>query len=262
MEETITAETSSADTSTATSTATDYYSPAAEFFDLVGHRHLASSAPALRAALTGLDTGHGPVVDIGAGTGLVTATIAEILPAARIHSAEPSPNMRAILTSRVFTDPRLRERVTVHPEPAQQLPLPDSISAAVVFGVAGHIPRAERIALWQRLAERLPAGGPIVVELMGVETPRSIPFVRMCREHLGEHTYEWWISGEPAGAGTIRWHTQWRVFRGGEQVRTVDDEYDWETFGIDRLAEESGLTVKRLVQAGREATPEIGVLVK
>ncbi|MDA0566295.1 class I SAM-dependent methyltransferase [Streptomonospora sp. S1-112] len=201
-------------------------------------------------------------MDIGAGTGLVTATIAGILPSARIISAEPSPNMRAILTSRVFADPDLRERVTVLPEPAQELPLPDSISAAVVFGVAGHIPRSERLELWRRLAERLPPGAPVVVELMGVDTPRSIPFVRMCRETVGEQVYEWWISGEPAGSGTMRWRTQWRVFRGGDLVRTVDDEYDWETFGVERLAEESGLTAKRLVQAGRAATPEIGVLVK
>ncbi|MFD6096769.1 class I SAM-dependent methyltransferase [Nocardiopsis flavescens] len=243
-------------------TATDYYSPAAEFFDLVGHRHLVSSAPALRAALTGLDTGNGPVLDIGAGTGLVTATIADILPSARIVSAEPSPVMRAVLTSRVFSDPALRGRVTVLPEPAQELPLPDSLSAVVIFGVAGHIPRPERIALWRRLADRLPEGAPIVVELMGVDTPRSIPFVRMCREAVGEQVYEWWISGEPAGEGVMRWRTEWRVFRGGERVRTVADEYDWETFGVERLAEESGLTVKRLARTGRESTPEIGVLLQ
>ncbi|GAB3213718.1 methyltransferase, FkbM family [Marinactinospora thermotolerans DSM 45154] len=216
----------------------------------------------MRAALAGLDTSHGPIVDIGAGTGLVTATIAETLPSARIISAEPSPNMRAILTSRVFSDPDLRRRVTVLPEPAQELPLPDSISAAVIFGVAGHIPRPERTALWRRLADRLPPGGPIVVELMGVDTPRTIPFTRMVRESVGEQVYEWWVSGEPAGAGVMRWRTEWRVHRGGELVRTVADEYDWETFGVQRLAEESGLTAKRLVQAGREATPEIGVLVK
>lgn len=240
----------------------DYYSPAAEFFDLVGHRHLASSGPALRAALAGLDTGHGPVVDIGAGTGLVTATIAQTLPSARIVSAEPSPTMRAILTSRVFGDPDLRRRVTVLPDPAQTIPLPDTISAAVIFGVAGHLTRAERADLWRRLADRLPPGGPIVVELMGVETPRSIPPTRMVRETVGEQVYEWWIAGEPAGADVMRWRTEWRVHRGGELVRTVTDEYDWETFGIPQLAEEAGMTAKRLVQAGREATPEIGVLVK
>ncbi|MCP3424664.1 class I SAM-dependent methyltransferase [Rothia sp. AR01] len=243
-------------------TATDYYSPAAEFFDLVGHRHLASSAPALRTALAGLDTSHGPILDIGAGSGLVTATIAGLLPSARIVSAEPSPVMRAVLTSRVFSDPRLRERVTVVPEPAQELRLPESLSAVVIFGVAGHIPRPERVALWRRLAACLPPGAPILVELMGVDSPRRIPFVRMCRETLGEQVYEWWISGEPAGEGVMRWRTEWRVFHDGRRVRTVEDEYDWETFGVERLAEESGMTVRRLEQPSRESTPEIGVLIR
>jgi ABC-type multidrug transport system fused ATPase/permease subunit len=78
----------------------------------------------------------------------------------------------------------------------------------------------------------------VLVELMGVDTPRSIPYVRMCREPLGDQVYEWRISGEPVGPETMRWRTQWRVFRDGEQVRTVDDEYDWETFGVDRRAHE------------------------
>ncbi|GLU50199.1 class I SAM-dependent methyltransferase [Nocardiopsis ansamitocini] len=240
----------------------DYYSPAAEFFDLVGHRHMASSGPALRAALAGLDTSHGPVVDIGAGTGLVTATIAEVLPGADIISAEPSPNMRAILTSRVYGDPGLRRRVTVVPEPAQELELPDSISAAVIFGVAGHLTRPERIHLWRRLSQRLPVGAPIVVELMGVDTPRTIPATRMVRETVGAQTYEWWIAGEPAGPTVMRWNTEWRVFREGRRVRTVEDSYDWETFGVDQLAVESGLTSRQITHLGREVTPEIGVLVK
>nr|WP_239069228.1 class I SAM-dependent methyltransferase [Cellulomonas phragmiteti] len=184
------------------------------------------------------------------------------MPSARIISAEPSPVMRAVLTSRVFSDPALRERVTVVPEPAQELELPDSLSAVVIFGVAGHIPRPERVRLWRRLAERLPVGAPIVVELMGVDTPRHIPFVRMCRESLGDQDYEWWISGDPAGEGVMRWRTEWRVFRDGRRVRTVEDEYDWETFAVERLAEESGMTVRRLARSSRESTPEVGVLVR
>src|SRR5690606_10055387 len=85
--------------------ATNYYSPAAEFFDLVGHRHMATSAPALRAALTGLDTGHGTVLDIGAGTGLVTAAIADILPPPAIRSAAPPPATRPGLTSTARPNP-------------------------------------------------------------------------------------------------------------------------------------------------------------
>jgi len=240
----------------------DYYSPAAEFFDLVGHRHVASSGPAIRAALAGLDTGNGPVVDIGAGTGLVTEVAADALPEAEIISAEPSPNMRAILTSRVFGNPDLRKRVTVTADSAQELRLPDRISAALVFGVAGHLTLAERKDLWQRLASRLPAGGIVVVELMGVDTPRTIPFTRMVRESMGRQTYEWWISGEPAGDGVMRWHTTWRVYLANQLVRQVEDSYDWATLGVAQLARESGMASRQITHADGGVTPEIGVLVK
>jgi SAM-dependent methyltransferase len=240
----------------------DYYTPAAEFFDLVGHRHVASSGPAVRAALAGLDTSHGPVVDIGAGTGLVTEIVAATLPDVEIVAAEPSPGMRAILTSRVFGNPELRRRVTVTAEAAQELALPDRISAALLFGVAGHLTLAERKDLWQRLADRLPAGGIVVVELMGVDTPRTIPFTRMLCESLGRQTYEWWIAGEPAGGDVMRWHTTWRVYADGHLVRTVEDSYDWATFGVAQLARESGMTSRQITHAGGGVTPEIGVLVK
>lgn len=240
----------------------DYYSPAAEFFDLVGYRHVASSGPAIRAALAGLDTGHGPVVDIGAGTGLVTQVAADALPGAEIISAEPSPTMRAILTSRVFSHPDLRQRVTVTADSAQELRLPGRISAALIFGVAGHLTQAERKDLWQRLAGRLPAGGIVVVELMGVDIPRTIPFTRMVREIMGRQTYEWWISGEPAGDDVMRWHTAWRVYQEGQLVRQVEDSYDWATFSVAQLARESGMTSRQITHAGGGVTPEIGVLVK
>ncbi|MEZ0492066.1 trans-aconitate 2-methyltransferase [Kineococcus sp. TBRC 1896] len=243
----------------------DYYSPAAEFFDLVGPRHMSTSGPAVRAALAGLDTSRGPVLDVGAGTGLVTALMAGFLPDAEFVCAEPSPTMRAILTSRVATDPELRRRVTVVPESAQELAagqaLPTALSAAVVFGVAGHLTQDERRQLWKRLAEALPSGAPIVVELMGVDRPRSIPPVRMVRELVGAQTYEWWMSGEPSGPRTIHWSTRWKVFRDGDLVREVEDSYEWETFGVADLVAESGLQHRPLAVSGRGATPEIGVLL-
>lgn len=240
----------------------DYYTPAAEFFDLVGHRHIVSSAPAVRAVLSGLDTGHGPVVDIGAGTGLVTEVIADTLPGVEIIAAEPSPGMRSVLTSRVFGNPELRRRVTVTAESAQDITLPDRISAALLFGVAGHLTLAERKDLWQRLAERLPAGGIVVVELMGVDTPRTIPSTRMLTETVGRQTYEWWIAGEPAGGDVMRWHTLWRVYAEGKLMRQVEDSYEWATFGVAQLARESGMRSRRITTAGGGFTPEIGVLTR
>lgn len=240
----------------------DYYSPSAEFYDMVAVRHTASSGPPLARVLAGTDTGHGPVLEIGAGTGRVTQVIAAALPEAEILAAEPSATMRAQLMARVAADPDLRRRVTVTDGSAQDMELPEQLSAVVIFGVAGHLSRVERTVLWRRLAERLPPGGPLVVELMGVTAPRRIPPTMSLRETIGEQTYEWWIGGEPAGDDAMRFHTAWKVLRDGRTVREVEDSYVWHTFDVAQLARESGMTARRVVEAGGNAVPEIGVLVK
>ncbi|WP_250293324.1 class I SAM-dependent methyltransferase [Streptomyces atroolivaceus] len=241
----------------------DYYSTSAEFYELVATRHTASSGPPLSQVLKGVDTSYGPVLEIGAGTGRVTEVIASALPQAEIIAAEPSATMRAMLTSRVARDPGLRRRVTVVDGAAQDLPLPDKLSAVVIFGVAGHLTAPERVALWRRLAARLPDGAPIVVELMGVSSPRLIPPVMSLRETIGRQTYEWWIGGEPTEGDAMRFTTTWKVLReDGRTVREVSDSYVWHTFDVARLAAEAGMTSRRVTEAGGQAIPEIGVLVK
>jgi len=241
----------------------DYYSTSAEFYELVATRHTASSGPPLSRVLQGVDTSYSPVLEIGAGTGRVTEVIASALPQAEIIAAEPSATMRAMLTSRVARDPDLRRRVTVVDGAAQDLPLPDKLSAVVIFGVAGHLTAPERVALWKRLAARLPVGAPIVVELMGVSSPRLIPPVMSLRETIGRQTYEWWIGGEPTEGDAMRFTTTWKVLRqDGRTVREVSDSYVWHTFDVARLAAEAGMTSRRVTEAGGQAIPEIGVLVK
>jgi precorrin-6B methylase 2 len=240
----------------------DYYSPSAEFYDMVAVRHTASSGPPLTRILAGTATANGPVLEIGAGTGRVTEVIAAALPDAEILAAEPSATMRAQLMARIARDAGLRRRVTVTDGAAQDMELPSQLSAVVIFGVAGHLDQAERTALWRRLADRLPAGGPIIVELMGVATPRKIPPEMSLRETIGQQTYEWWIGGEPAGRDLMHFTTTWRVLRDGRTVREVADSYRWHTFGVDQLARESGMAARRVAEAGGAAIPEIGVLVK
>lgn len=240
----------------------DYYSTSAEFYEMVAERHARTSGGPLAAALDGLDTSAGPVVEIGAGTGRLTGIIARKLPRAAIIAAEPSTPMRAMLTSRVFADPVLQERVTVVPEPAQKLLLPARISAAVIFGVLGHLTDAERGGLWGLLRERLPSGGRVAVELMGGHEARPIEPVRMLRQVIGTQTYEWWTSAAVAGPKLMRWNTTWKVFSGGELRRTVTDTYDWATLSLDELAEESGMTARPVGALGVPGSPEIGVLVR
>jgi phospholipid N-methyltransferase len=233
----------------------DYYAPTAEFYDLVGGQHWAHSDPALASALGGIDTAHGPVLDLGAGTGRTTEVIGRALPDARIIAVEPSPGMRAALTSRVVRDAGLRPRVTVLATRAQETELPDRLSAAVICGVLGYLDREERATLWQQLLARLPAGAPIVVELMALSAPQPVAPMRIARQRLGDQDYEAWLSGEPCGTERMRWSATWRVLNGDKLVREVDVTHEWYTFGIEDLAAETGLTAKQL-------TPELGVLVR
>ncbi|MFE7659501.1 class I SAM-dependent methyltransferase [Streptomyces celluloflavus] len=233
----------------------DPYSLTAEFYDLVGEQQWAHSDQALASALAGVDVTHGPVLDLGAGTGRSTAVIARTLPDAAILAVEPSPGMRAALTSRVVRDTDLSGRVTVIAATAEEVPLPHRLSAAVLCGVVGYLDATRRRRLWDKLLRRLRPGAPVVVELMALTSPQRVPPMRIARRTLGEQTYESWLSGEPAGHDLMRWSATWRVFQGETVVREVDVEHEWYTFGIDDLAAETGMT-------GRMLTPELGILVR
>ncbi len=56
--------------------------------------------------------GQGPIVDIGAGTGLGTLLVADTVPGGEVIAVEPSPILRAVLLSRLAADDGLRQRVT------------------------------------------------------------------------------------------------------------------------------------------------------
>ena len=235
------------------------YSPTAEFFDLAAGPHVsAGSAPAVVAAFADVDTSAGPVVEIGAGTGLVTAALARAYPDLEILACEPATGMRAVLTSRVYRDPDLRRRVTVSAESAPDVELPESISGAVVCGVAGHLGGDDRRRLWRALADRLVPGGVIVVELMHLARPRTLAPTRLARAALGDQRYEWWMSGEPDGPDRMRLCTTWRVLRGDRVVREVADHYHWHTLTLSQVAAEAGMTLHHIPHA--TAGPPIGVL--
>jgi SAM-dependent methyltransferase len=80
------------------------------FYDLVqenGH------VPEIREKLPPLLAGvRRSVLEIGAGTGLITTSLADWTPA-EIFALEPSAGMRAVLLSRLSSRPELLERVTV-----------------------------------------------------------------------------------------------------------------------------------------------------
>ncbi|NJQ05528.1 Gfo/Idh/MocA family oxidoreductase [Streptomyces lonarensis] len=236
------------------------YTRPAEFFDLGAQDHTGRTGPAVLACLRGLDPAAGPLLDIGAGSGLVTRQVALAHPECEIIAAEPSAGMRAVLAGRMAEDPRTAERVTVVPEAAADLVLPDRISAAVACGVLGHLPPDQRRSLLRNLAAALAPEAPLVVELMGLYTPVVMPPTRLRRARLGRQRYEWWMAGEPAGEELMRLHTTWRVFDGERQVREVRDSYLWHTVTLEQVAEEAGLRLAAPPDGHRAAVPHLGVL--
>ena len=91
------------------------YSVTASFYDAVAAEAHAGIDTEIAAALQGMSTDAGPIVDIGAGTGLTTALIAAALPQSTILAVEPDPAMRAGLMTRIWSNPDLRRRVSILP---------------------------------------------------------------------------------------------------------------------------------------------------
>ncbi|WP_233645010.1 Gfo/Idh/MocA family oxidoreductase [Streptomyces sp. BSE6.1] len=241
------------------------YSPSAEFFDLVAAEHTATaSAPAVAALLADADLSAGPVVDIGAGTGLVTEAVARARPDAEIIACEPSVGMRAVLTSRVFSDADLRTRVTVTADAAPDLDLPDRISVVLLCGVLGHLDAEARARLWRRLNRRLAPGGLVVVELMQFERPSTLPETRLATATAGRHRYEWSFAGAPDETedGVMRLRSTWRVYRDGarQPEREVHDSYRWTPFALADVVAESGMTARTLPT--RPGAPPLAVLTR
>ncbi|MFJ7231303.1 Gfo/Idh/MocA family oxidoreductase [Streptomyces tendae] len=241
------------------------YTPSAEFFDLVAAEHTATaSAPAVAALLADADLSTGPVVDIGAGTGLVTEAVARARPDAEILACEPAVGMRAVLTSRVFSDPDLRSRVTVSADAAPDLDLPDQVSVVLLCGVLGHLDADGRARLWRRLNRRLAPGGLVVVELMQFEEPLALPEARLATATAGRNRYEWSFGAAPDETedGVMRLHSTWRVYRedATEAEREVHDSYRWEPFGLKDVVAESGMTARTLPT--RPGAPPLAVLTR
>ncbi len=153
----------------------DPYGPAAELFDLAAAEHAELTAAAVCRLLDGRDLSAAPVLDIGAGTGVIARAVARAHPEALVVAAEPSEPLRAVLTARILDAPGLQERVTVTAGSAPDHDLPDRISAVLLCGVLGHLDAGQRARLWERIAERLLPGGLVVVETMGSSPGRACP---------------------------------------------------------------------------------------
>jgi SAM-dependent methyltransferase len=223
--------------------ASDPYAVTAEFYDLAMKPHRERLAPQLSEALSDADPAAGPVLDLGAGTGLSTVIVAEALPEAAIVALEPSRAMRSVLLSRLLADGDLRRRVTALPfDLAAYLTKagpPETLGGAVALGMMGHLEPSARAALWRMLGERLAPGAPAVIELQPPERPEEVPRTLHARTEVGELTYEGWSSASPTGPRSLRWTMTHRVLRAGTPLEEHTTEHPFLTISARDVAREA-----------------------
>ncbi|MFI6294408.1 class I SAM-dependent methyltransferase [Nonomuraea sp. NPDC050790] len=165
----------------------DAYTRTAPFYDLW---HEDGHVPEIRRLLPPLLDGvTGGVLEIGAGTGLITQVIGDSVPG-EIFAVEPSLGMRAVLLSRLSDRPDLRERVTVLPYGALDTDLDEPVEAVVMISVLYGFAPPAREQLWDTLARQLRPGGRLIFNWRRRPVAVPGPSEVMGSYRVGRHTYE------------------------------------------------------------------------
>ena len=203
----------------------DEYHTSGEFLDPFSHGAWRALREPVVAALAGAAPDAGPVVDLGAGSGLGTRVIAETLPYAHILAVEPSAIQRAALFARLDG---LHDRVTVVAADAESADLPDRLGAVVAINMIGHLDADARRALWRRVADRLAPGAPLVVNLQPPAEPVEVPETEFVTVRVGGHTYVGSGAAQRASPDSVTWRMRYRVRDdAGRPVREASAEYRW-----------------------------------
>lgn len=231
------------------------YAVTAQFYDPFASYAHPDVDRQIAAALVGLDTIPGPVLDIGAGTGLTSAIIASVLPNAQIWAVEPDPTMRASLMVRVWASDHLRKRVSILPFDIFNAPLPDSISGAVLSASLVHMNAAERERLWASLAERLAERGRIVVE---IQCPEAIDVAEtwLPEIRVGDITYAASFAARKLSDDQQRWTMTYVSRMGMREVARDIASYDCWAVSANQIAREAECTGLVATENGNLVTIE------
>ncbi|MEU4116075.1 class I SAM-dependent methyltransferase [Kitasatospora sp. NPDC028055] len=223
------------------------YAVSAEFYDLLqaetdrrlAERRFAEAATRARHA----------VLDVGAGTGIVTEVLlrASSVP---VHAVEPAPAMRAALLSRLaHLGADQRARVTVHAETLAAAGLAAVADLAVASNVVACLDPPTRRATWQAISAALLPGGLLLFDPPPTDLPAGCEEVgRLGPVRVGPDLYSADVTRRPH-RGVLRMVFTYRVERGQELLREAREAFDLWPASPERLSEELEAAGLRLVQA-------------
>jgi SAM-dependent methyltransferase len=161
----------------------------ADFISLPFYDLFQEHVPRVRKNLPPLLSGvRRSILEVGAGTGLITTSLADWTPA-EIFALEPSAGMRAILLSRLSSRPELLGRVTVLPCDALSVTLDGPVEAVVMINVMYALEPDYRRQLWPVLAASLETAGLLVFTWRDGGPPAPRPLQELESRQVGRHTY-------------------------------------------------------------------------
>jgi SAM-dependent methyltransferase len=216
------------------------YAVTARYYDPLASITHAGVDAQIAAALGGLASDAGPILDIGAGTGLSTALIAATLPASEIIAVEPDPAMLPALMTRVWSDVDLRQRVTILPFGIFEAPLPRSIGGALLSASLVHFGPDERARLWRLLGDRLAEHGRIIAEVQCSQAD-DIPESDMAQARVGNVMYSGTASAQRIAPDRQRWTMSYRASLDAREIARDVVTYDCWAISAEMIVAEAGL---------------------
>lgn len=224
----------------------DPYAATASAYDVFTQPYREPLEAALGEIAPRLLPDHGPVLDIGAGSGANAAFVLEHVPRAAVVALEPSRAMRSLALGRIAQHPEWHPRITVRPEDFFEATLPAQLGGAIALGVLGHFDAGERTAVLAELAARLPGGGVALLDLQEPASPRRVEPFEFTAATIGAITYRGIAEAWPVDAEAMRWRMTYLSLE-DERVLTEDtSEQVYHHPGPARFAaeaEEAGFAV-------------------